>query len=345
MATLTGPGRVERRTRPDGILLFNFDVDGAQLKPEHEKVLRTEVAPTLRSGGSLSVVGLASRSGKAGHNEALSLRRARAVLGYLERMIPQRFPVRTLSGFGERKAAAEGYRDGVEDERFRSVLVLVSSTSVPPRAPDVVELDGPAAPVAPGDGALDTLGKVLDSVGFGIDLLGLFASGVTIAVLEALSPVLGIVSAGLALPAAWLAGDRLARFNGFCQGFWNAMQDMANGFSDPALPTRPESQWPPVPVPRVHPSADPVVSEAQRAWRAGEEAGCRHAYETILKMERNPPVHSLTVNGRRIKLRTSGRLYLALLYRAQRRDVARAIRAGFNRRFREQGRSDWPLYK
>jgi hypothetical protein len=98
-------------------------------------------------------------------------------------------------------------------------------------------------------------------------------------------------------------------------------------------------------VPRPHPSSDPIASEAQRAWRAGEEAGCRHAYETILSMERTPAVHTVLVNGRRVKVRASGRLYLALLYRAHRHEVARAIRAGFNRRLREQGRSEWPLYK
>ena len=345
MAALTGPGRMERRSHPPGILLYNFDVDAARLKPEHEKVLRADVAPTLRSGGSLSIIGLASRSGRARHNEDLSLRRARAVLAYLQRVIPERFAVQTVRGFGERKAAAEGYRDGVEDERFRSVLVLLSRTPTPPKTPDVIQLDDMSAPLAPGDGVLDTLGKVLDFAGFGIDLLGLFASGVTIGILEALSPVLGIVSAGLALPAAWLGGDRLARFNGFCQGFWNAMQDMANGFSDPSLQTRPENQWPAVRVPRAHPSADPIANEAQRAWRAGEEAGCRHAYETILSMERTPAVHTVMLNGRRVKVRASGRLYLALLYRAHGREVARAIRAGFNRRLREQGRSDWPLYK
>lgn len=343
--TLTGPGRTERRSQPQGILLFNFDIDGARLKPEHETVLRADVAPTLRSGGSLSLVGLASRSGKARHNEDLSLRRARSVLAYLQRMIPGHFAVKTLTGFGERKAAAEGQRDGAEDERFRSVLVLLSPTSTPPGAPDVIQLDDMNAPTAPSNGVLDTLGQVLDIAGFGIDFIALFASGVTIAVLEALSPVLGIVSAGIALPAAWLSGDRLARFNGFCQGFWNAMQDMASQYSDPSLPTRPEIQWPAVRAPRVHLSPEPIISESQRAWRAGEEAGCRHAYETILKMERNPPVHAITVNGRRMQVRATGRLYLALLYRAHGKDVDRAIRASFNRRLRQQGRGDWPLYK
>ena len=43
----TGPGKTEKRTNPPSLMLYNFDIDGDQLKDEHKKFLRAEAFPTL----------------------------------------------------------------------------------------------------------------------------------------------------------------------------------------------------------------------------------------------------------------------------------------------------------
>ncbi|PID42549.1 MAG: hypothetical protein CSB48_10070 [Proteobacteria bacterium] len=131
----TGPGRTERRNSPKSLLLYNFDINGDRLKPEHEAFLRKEVVPVLQRGGSVSLVGLASRSGSASYNQALSERRAKSALAFLQKAVTKKFAVRTLTGFGEDKAKQEGYRDSTEDQRFRSVVVFVSAASIPPVPP------------------------------------------------------------------------------------------------------------------------------------------------------------------------------------------------------------------
>jgi len=55
------------------------------------------------------------------------------------------------------------------------------------------------------------------------------------AIADILGSILGAISNLLSLPAAWDAADRKAKFNGFCNGFWNAMQDMADTFKNDAL--------------------------------------------------------------------------------------------------------------
>ncbi len=128
----TGPGRTEHRANPASLMLYNYDVDGSRMKPEHEAELRHSVIPKLNVGGSVSIVGLASRSGSMAHNDKLSLDRANHVFEFLNRNVHRGLRARLVQGFGERKAKQEGYRDGTEDERFRSVLLFVSTGPVPP---------------------------------------------------------------------------------------------------------------------------------------------------------------------------------------------------------------------
>jgi hypothetical protein len=63
--------------------LYNFGVGKAELKSEHEKWLILNVAPTLYSGGSLTVIGLTSRTDKGELNLALSRRRTESVVRFL----------------------------------------------------------------------------------------------------------------------------------------------------------------------------------------------------------------------------------------------------------------------
>jgi hypothetical protein len=124
----TGPGRNEKRANPPSLLLFNFDVDGDRLKPEHMTFLRLEALPTLRASGSVRVIGLTDRTGSRSHNQNLSERRAARTVEFLRQEIGPSLNLRQESGFGEDAAKREGEKDGTSDDRFRSVLVFLSPT-------------------------------------------------------------------------------------------------------------------------------------------------------------------------------------------------------------------------
>jgi hypothetical protein len=169
MSKFTGPGRTEHRTSPKSLLLYNFNINGDQLKAEHEAFLRKEVVPILQRGGSISLVGLASRSGSDSHNLALSEKRAHNTLAFLRKVVPGKFAAREVTGFGESKAKQEGYRDGSEDERFRSVIVFVSPAPTPPDPPKKHDIapEKPKQPFGPKD---RTLVVLLENGGIEIDV-------------------------------------------------------------------------------------------------------------------------------------------------------------------------------
>jgi|SRR5215204_1046224 len=132
MAIATGPGQVEKRSDPPSFLLFNFDIDGDSLKHEHKAFLHLEVLPTLRAGGhTVSVIGLADRSGSSEHNQALSDKRVAKTVEFLRAALPTTgIVLKQASGFGEEVAAREGFKDGTSQERFRGVLVFLSAKPV-----------------------------------------------------------------------------------------------------------------------------------------------------------------------------------------------------------------------
>jgi hypothetical protein len=111
-------------------MLFNFDIDGDALKPEHKNFLRREVIPKLRTGMGVAVIGLADRKGSAGHNQALSDKRVARTLEFLRAEVPAGFTLKQATGFGEQAAAREGEKDETLDERFRSVLIFLSAAPV-----------------------------------------------------------------------------------------------------------------------------------------------------------------------------------------------------------------------
>jgi len=126
----TGPGQVETRclvsppgSRRQGWSLFNFDIDDATLKAEHQRWLDENLVPLLgQRGVTVALRGTASRSGNAAYNQQLSNRRVEAVRNYL---LSKGATVTQLvaSAGGEGDAAAAGQADGTEDARFRAVVV------------------------------------------------------------------------------------------------------------------------------------------------------------------------------------------------------------------------------
>lgn len=120
--------------RPDtlGVNLTHFVVGGHLLRADHLKFLQNEVGPRLRSGGSVTLVGLASRTGSAATNKALSERRTNSVLQRLRIEGGAAFKVNNASGSGEEAARLAGQRDGTEDPGWRAVMLIWWKNPDPP---------------------------------------------------------------------------------------------------------------------------------------------------------------------------------------------------------------------
>jgi hypothetical protein len=129
----TGPGLIEPRclvstpgVRRLGWSLFNFDIDDASLKAEHQRFLDENLVPLLSlPGATVALRGTASRSGAADYNKKLSDRRVETVGKFLQGK-GARLTQMTATATGESEAEASGQADGTEDARFRAVVVHLS---------------------------------------------------------------------------------------------------------------------------------------------------------------------------------------------------------------------------
>ncbi len=135
----TGPGKLQKL--PDGsTLMFNFDVDSAQLKVEHQRFLEQNVISAANANpNGLRVVigGQADRLGDSAHNVALSNRRIEAITIFLKQRKP-RYAwdfVGFGEGTGESNAERAGDKDNTRDDLFRSVIieVLKPGRPIPPK--------------------------------------------------------------------------------------------------------------------------------------------------------------------------------------------------------------------
>src|SRR5215468_10088274 len=84
--------------------LYNFDIAKFDIKAEHSNWLITVVVPKLRDGGSISIVGLASRTGADAFNMTLSENRMHAVINFLRTQVPNGFQIGFEIALGERAA-------------------------------------------------------------------------------------------------------------------------------------------------------------------------------------------------------------------------------------------------
>ncbi|MGJ4944282.1 hypothetical protein ACQR1W_27195 [Bradyrhizobium sp. HKCCYLS1011] len=136
---MASPGKIQeyRSQVPDTIAakLFNFEVGKFAIKPEHSNWLMSVVAPKLRDGGSLTIIGLASRTGSDDFNMQLSQNRLRAVIDFLRRQVPNNFKIALEVAKGERAAMYAGEKDGVENESWRAVIISVWNKPNPPPPP------------------------------------------------------------------------------------------------------------------------------------------------------------------------------------------------------------------
>jgi hypothetical protein len=137
---LTGPGKIQELTIPSAppdtfaARLFNFDIDGDVLKPQHKAWLAEHVVPQL---GNPKVIiqldGEASRSGTGPkdddtRNLALSRRRVANVVSFLNAGGGPILAKVFSDGSGSSVAKARGEAEKTEDEHFRAVLVVVQNS-------------------------------------------------------------------------------------------------------------------------------------------------------------------------------------------------------------------------
>lgn len=135
MAQNTGDGKVvtDGNFSSPGVLkatLYNFDINGSDLKAEHKFFLKTHVFPLLKDKrGNIWLRGRASRAGAVALNQRLSEARASAAVAYLRSL-------GVLMNQMQPEAVGEDLSAGhsLEDERDRCVdfIVLPSATSFKP---------------------------------------------------------------------------------------------------------------------------------------------------------------------------------------------------------------------
>jgi hypothetical protein len=129
------------------ILLFDFAVDSAVLRPEHIDALKGLIAALGRPGRPLvtvSIDGFASHTGTAQHNLLLSQRREQEVAAFLRgnsRLFAPLGPNRIDTAFEGFTGAPPG-----ENPMFRSVRVVVHPPGVRPRPVPIPPSPTPVGP-------------------------------------------------------------------------------------------------------------------------------------------------------------------------------------------------------
>lgn len=325
MAKPTGDGKflVKVDTLSDVVRawLYNFDVNGAGLKAEHQSLLRAVVGPVIRDGGNVQLLGLASTTGDASFDRQLGEQRVVSVVTFLRHNFGAKFTVGRLVSYGKLMAlafgsspnpqlSAVGTGDNQEAQLWRAVVINAwNKPETPPPPADV------SVPINDSTWA-DSLGKGLDRVSFALGIIDLLADLREIEAVTAVTGpaglILGSFSSILQLPLIFATADALANTNGQIQGAADAIQDMADQFSDNAIGSKSISQWPAIRVPEIHIIGSTIPNASQDAWRGGQRTGLTNAVKQVIALEQNPKPVTLR-SGRHIRM--SGRLWLRALSR------------------------------
>lgn len=132
----TGPGKIQVDSKYSSpgmmkALLYNFDVDGEAVKPEHVLFLQSKVIPLLQGDrGHVWMQGSASRTGTNAYNMELSKKRVNNIAiilrgaGVLDRQMQ-------LDAVGEEEAQAHKMEDET-DRAVALVVIPVAKESPPP---------------------------------------------------------------------------------------------------------------------------------------------------------------------------------------------------------------------
>lgn len=115
------------------ILLYDFDIGSEKLKNGHLKVIKLYVLGFLIGGkGTVSAIGISSRTGSKKYNLRLSKRRALSVANHLFSLGVGAHRVHDVSGLGESLATFGLMADGTESELHRGVLISAWLKTTPP---------------------------------------------------------------------------------------------------------------------------------------------------------------------------------------------------------------------
>jgi hypothetical protein len=115
--------------------IYNFNTGSSALKAEHKTFLGGKVCDVLRGGGSIRLIGLASRLGNPDSNRTLSMARVTTTLQWLREQVRNNFRATLVTCEGEDAAANTGVDDGDDDESWRSVNFSVWTLATPPPPP------------------------------------------------------------------------------------------------------------------------------------------------------------------------------------------------------------------
>jgi hypothetical protein len=311
-----GPGKYLIKIDDDVLraVLYNFDKNKAALKMEHQRLLTEAVAPVVRDGGFIWLMGLASTTGNAVYDQQLGLARERSVRSFLVSRFGHKFKITKELSFGKFMALAfadahlaGGTADNVESELWRAVWIKAWSktTSPPPVDPKVdVPFDDKTW--------VEDVGKAIDGLTIFLGILDFIADLADVAAMAA--PLADLVASSIGgivgMPAIWTMGDAYANVNGQIQGGADAIQDMTDQFSDAKLDKTPLSKWPTVTVPEIHVPNNAMPSAFEQAWRSGQATGRDNAVKAVINLEQNPRPTELK-NGDHIRI--NGRIWLRSL--------------------------------
>ena len=146
---MAGPGRIGDYKTDVGslqVLLFNFDVNVHLLKTEHKAWINENVGvggmvfkgqPASIGTTQLLICGLASRTGTNALNWKLAKNRAFSVAAAIGARNVQGLKPVLQFGVGEEAARLAGLKDGVEDEKWRGVMLRFDAATkqIPLRPP------------------------------------------------------------------------------------------------------------------------------------------------------------------------------------------------------------------
>lgn len=349
MFKATGPGKafikVDKITGVIRVWLFNFDVDGSQVKKEHSEMLASSVALAIRDSGSVKFLGLASTTANDAHNKKLAENRVDAVVAELRRQAGPKFIVTKAVAIGEEMAKAfheakhqGGTKDNTESEIWRGVVINAWNRRGNPPVPPKIDFPiGDDSWTDTASKALDTTGIALGFVDFVVDMAGLAAAATVTGILG-----LGVsaVQAIVAMPVIFIVSDDKARYNGKVQGAADALQDCADQYKSGGLDSTVLSRWPAIKVPEIHGAKNPHASQSQVAWREGQVQGRQEIMNMLLKMEQNPKPTTLA-DGKTIRL--SGRIWLRLASRIHKDNVGvEFVIKPTNENLKAKGQKPWP---
>ncbi len=336
------------RSGETAYLLFDFNIEGTNLKFAHMEILKKPILDLLDQGGSITIIGMADRTGGEALNKSISRTRADRVLGFLkDKAKNKNFRVAEKLAEGTKVAASQNQPANTSNERYRSVYVSVWKKPDPPPDPPPIRLpDGtqilnnvtPTPDLATGQLEPENVIDIVSGIGGVVGMLADFLGAIVVATLMDL---LGIVAA-VVQAFLWLRSDVCgeARFNNYVAGYWDAIQDMATQYKDSGLDTKPYDQWPAILPPKPHLSStkDEDLWTCDLKGRNAQRDGCTAAYYAMVALEANPK----DVKTDKGTVRVRGRLLLRALYKWKGNNVDEEIKKLVNKKLKERGMPEWP---